>query len=443
MTATSDDLADDLLAYIAVSPTPWHAVQESVRRLEAAGYRNLDEDAPWSLAPGDRVYVVRAGSSLAALHVGGARASEGGFRIVGAHTDSPNLRIKPNPDVARSGYRQLGVEVYGGVLLTTWLDRDLSLAGRVVVRTDASVAVHLVDFRRALMRIPNLAIHLNRTVNADGLVVNAQQHLPPILAIEDGDADAFDLRGLLSAELRRSGVVCEPSELLGWDLCLYDAQPPSRIGARGELLSAARLDNLGSCHAALTSLAHATSASPATRAVVLYDHEEVGSRSAQGAMSPFLRSVLERVVEARDGAGADAFTRAMRRSFLVSADMAHAIHPNYADRHDPEHKPVLGHGPVVKTNANQSYATDGVTWARFEAWCREADVTPQHFVVRSDLPCGSTIGPITAAELGMRTIDVGNPMLSMHSCRETAGAADVPKMIAVLDRFFADTTPLP
>jgi aspartyl aminopeptidase len=414
----------DLLEYIDASPTPFHAVAETVTRLDERGYRALDEAEPWNVRPGDKVYVVRGGGSLAAFHIGDAPAHEAGFHLIGAHTDSPNLRIKPNPELKQSGYGQFGVEPYGGVLLHTWLDRDLSLAGRASL---ADGSARLVDFGRELLRVPSLAIHLNRKVNSDGLKLNAQKHMAPI-GMLDG-ADEMDLRTLLAEEL---GDV-KQDDVLAWDLMAYDVQPATRSGVRREFIHAARIDNLASCHAAVTALAATEPSANVTRGIVLYDHEEVGSRSAQGAASDFLRSCLQRL----SGDPNEDYHRAVAKSFFISADMAHAVHPNYADRHDPKHQPVLGGGPVVKINVNQSYATDGESWASFERWAREADVTTQRFVVRSDLGCGSTIGPITAAELGIRTVDVGNPMLSMHSCREVAAAADVPKMIDVMKRFFA------
>jgi len=413
----------DLLEYIDSSPTPFHAVAETVTRLDACGYRSLEEAEPWDVGPGDKVYVVRGGGSIAAFHMGTTPPSDAGFHLVGAHTDSPNLRVKPNPELEQAGYGQLGVEPYGGVLLHTWLDRDLSLAGRALL---ADGSARLVDFGRELLRVPSLAIHLNRKVNSEGLKLNAQKHMAPILAV-DGLQD-IDLRALVAEEL---GEV-KGEEILAWDLMAYDVQPATRSGVSREFIHAARIDNLASCHAGLTALLAAESDADVTRGVVLYDHEEVGSRSAQGAASDFLRSCLQRL----SGTSAEDYHRAVAKSFLISADMSHAIHPNYVDRHEPKHQPMLGGGPVVKINVNQSYATDGESWASFERWAREADVSTQRFVVRSDLGCGSTIGPITAAELGIRTVDAGNPMLSMHSCREVAAAADVPKMIDVMKRFF-------
>jgi aspartyl aminopeptidase len=343
------------------------------------------------------------------------------------------------PDVRSCGYHQLAVEVYGGVLWHTWLDRDLSLAGRVVV-ADGSVtgSTHLVDFQRPLLRIPNLAIHLNRTVNTDGLKLNAQSHLVPILALEQAETEPRSrLQQMLCDQLARAGVGCEPERIVSWDLCLYDVQPAAQLGLQGEFIAAPRLDNLASCYSAITALRTAGRARAETRGIVLYDHEEVGSQSAQGADSPFLLHALARIAESAATGERDALPRAVARSFMISADMAHAVHPNYGDRHEPGHRPVLGKGPVLKSNVSQSYASDAETSARFALLCRSVDVTPQHFVSRSDLACGSTIGPITAGRVGLRTVDVGNPLLSMHSVREMAGTADVAALQRVLDALFA------
>lgn len=427
------DSADDLLAYVDASPTPYHACAETVRRLVAAGFRALDERESWALSPGDKVYVTRGDSSVLAFVVGGVPVERAGFHLVGAHTDSPNLRLKPRPEVTKNGLHTLGVEPYGGVLYHTWLDRDLSLAGRVLVQHGTGLATHLVRFDRPMARVPSLAIHLNRGVNTDGLILNAQQHLPPLLGLEA--LGPLDVRELVAARLGETGHPTSGKDILGFDLSLYDVVPSTRSGLRGELLHAPRLDNLASCHAALSALLAVDGPHDATRGVVLYDHEECGSRSAQGADSPLLRSMLERLVLAQEHRG-DSLHRALARSFFISADMAHAVHPNYADKHEPAHMPHLGRGPVLKSNSSQSYATDGESWATFEALCRRANVKPQHFVTRSDLGCGSTIGPITAAQLGIRTVDVGNPMLSMHSIRELCAASDVAQMVAVLKAFF-------
>lgn len=429
------DRARALLAYIDRCPTPYHAVAETARQLEAAGFVALDERAPWTLEAGSRAYVTRSGSSILAFQVGRRSPAEAGFTIVGAHTDSPNLKLKPRASYERHGYRQLGVEVYGGVLLHTWFDRDLSVAGRVAVRTGAGVQMRLVDLGRPVARVSNLAIHLNRGVNKDGFKVNEQTQLPPIIGLALGGEK--DGEGRFLTELLAKELAVGADEILEHDLSLYDVQKGSFAGLDESLICVARLDNLASCHAALAALLEvAGSAGDATRVVALYDHEEVGSRSAQGAAGPFLEAVLRRIVAAHPEAAPQAFERAAAASFLVSADMAHAVHPNYADRHEPQHMPMIGRGPAVKTNANQSYATDGESAARFIALCQEAGFDPQSFVTRTDQPCGSTIGPITAARIGVKTVDVGSPMLSMHSIREVAGTADTELMHRALVQLF-------
>jgi aspartyl aminopeptidase len=425
----------DLLRFIDASPTPFHAVLEAGHRLSAAGFRELQAEEIWDLSPGDARFLVRGGSSLLAFVVGRATPAVGGFRWIGAHTDSPNLRLKPRPDATAHGYRQLAVEPYGGVLLHTWLDRDLSLAGRVTLSTSEGPRSRLVAFERPLLRVPSLAIHLQRELAQDGLKLNAQQHVVPVAGLEE----APELAELVASELRAGGdKEVTASDLLGFDLMLHDVQPACVVGTRGEMISAPRLDNLASCHAAVSALVRAAARrepGDATCGIVLHDHEEVGSRSAQGAGGPLLAEAFERIVAAFKGGEPQGLARALARSRLVSADMAHAVHPNHADRHEPGHRPVLGRGPVLKVNTNQSYATDGEIAAEFASICRARGVEPQYFVTRSDLACGSTIGPITAARVGIRTVDVGSPMLAMHSCRELAGTADVAPMIDVLSAF--------
>ncbi|WP_082363478.1 M18 family aminopeptidase [Chondromyces crocatus] len=413
------EAARDLCGFVDRSPTPWHATAEVAARLRAAGFTELSERDAWALAPGDRRFVIRGGSSIVAFVAGQEHPAVGGFRLVGAHTDSPNLRVKPNGDYSKSGYQQVGIEVYGGVLYSTWLDRDLSIAGRVMLRRkDGTLEARLLNLLRPVARVPNLAIHLNRGVNSEGLVLNAQKHLAPILGL----GKESELSALVARELD------VPSDAIaGFDLCLYDVAPSTIGGVRDELIFAPRLDNLASCHTATQALlAVAGQPASATRGIVLYDHEEVGSRSAVGAVGPLLRDTLTRIVEAWTGREeVQGLRRALAGSLLVSADMAHAVHPNYADQHEPRHAPQLNRGLVIKSNANQAYATDGATAASFVGFCGDVGFAPQRFVVRSDLPCGSTIGPITAAELGIATVDVGAPMLSMHSCREMAGTLDV------------------
>ncbi len=380
------------------------------------GFTELDEENVWTIAPGDKRYVLRAGT-IVAFVVGDEHPAVAGFRIIGAHTDSPNLRVKPNPDIAKNGYQQIGVEVYGGALLSTWADRDLSLAGRVFCRREGNrPEARLVDFDRVMARVPDLAIHLNRAVNKDGVVLNEQRHMVPVVGL----GKEMDLRTLLAKQIDEKA-----DSILGWDLSFYDTAKATLGGLDQEFVLCARLDNLGSCHAATTALAAEIGSGPMTRMIVLYDHEECGSRSAAGAAGTVLKDTMTRIIEAYPGSEKQAMQRAISRSMLVSADMAHAVHPNYADQHEPQHQPMLNKGLVIKSNSNQSYATDGGTAAYFESICRDAGQAAQKFVVRSDLPCGSTIGPITSAILGIRTVDVGAPMLSMHSCREMAGTTDV------------------
>ena len=434
------DAVADLLGFIDRAPTPLHAVAEVRRRLEGAGFRELAEAEAWELAPGDRRFVVRGGGSVAAFQVGAVSPAEAGFRIVGAHTDSPNLRLRPRADAAQAGYQRYGVEPYGGVLLHTWLDRDLSLAGSATLRERGALRSVLVDFGRPLLRVPSLAIHLDREVNRRGLVVDPQAHLVPVAGLEGSPG----LDALVAAELRAQGIATvEPGDVLAHDLSAYDVQPAVVAGVRGEFVFAPRLDNLASCHAGLAALlaAAASDLGDATRVLVLYDHEEIGSRTAEGAAGTLLEYALARAVEGFKGGAAQGLARAAARSLLVSADMAHGVHPNHPDRHDPAHRPLVGGGPVIKHNAGRSYATDARTAAHFAALCADAGIAPQHFVTRNDLPCGSTIGPISAARVGIPAVDVGNPMLSMHSCREMAGSADVARMIEVLRRFYGCSGP--
>src|SRR5450432_3029673 len=378
----------DLLAFLDAAVTPYHAVAEASRRLSAAGFRSFREQEPWQVEPGARGFVVRGGGSIIAFEVGAEVPAAAGFVLLGAHTDSPNLRIKPVPDLSSAGYRQLSVEVYGGVLLSTWLDRDLSMAGRIVFGDGKS---QLVDLERAVCRIPNLAIHLNREVNTAGLLLNAQTHIVPVIGLEQDTAGFAELLAECLRGTASSGARVE--DVLGFDLCLYDTQRAACAGAHDEFLLSSRLDNLASCHAALGALLGAERGLEATRVVVLYDHEEVGSQSASGARSFFLSDLLERLALGFSPKDASALTRAISRSLMVSADMAHAVHPNYVDKHDKQHRPMLGGGPVIKVNVNQSYASDGPGAAAFSAACGALEIAPQHFSARNDIACGSTIGP--------------------------------------------------
>lgn len=421
----SDDVVSDLLAFLGASPTPFHAVDEGRRRLEAAGFRPLDEADRWDRLAAGAYHVTTTGTNLVAF-VLPAPEHRTGFRIVGAHTDSPNLRLKPSAEYAAEGYAQLGVEVYGGALLNSWLDRDLGLAGRVVVKGErGGIEGRLVRLDRPRVRVPQLAIHLDREVNDKGLILNRQDHLAPVLGLVDGGAGSL---GRLVAQA--AGVAVD--RVLGHELMLFDLLPPALGGLSDEFIFAARLDDLAMCHAAITAIAPLGRAgAPAAIAVIaLFDHEEVGSASAAGAGSSVLPRILERLAPDRE-----AFHQACARSTCVSADMAHAVHPNYASRHEPRHKPQINGGPVIKTNTQQRYATTPVTAAMFAELCRAEGVPVQHYAHRTDLPCGSTIGPITSTLLGIATVDVGSPMLSMHSAREMAGSRDPVSMTRVLARY--------
>jgi aspartyl aminopeptidase len=422
MTTDGKDTARALAKFIDESPSPFHACASAAARLE--GFTRLAEADAWSLSPGG-YYVIRGGS-LVAWIVPPGLSPWSGFRVVGAHTDSPNLRVKPRPDAGSVGFRQLGVEVYGGALLNSWLNRDLGLSGRVWVRSEGGASESGRDERlfridRPLLCVPQLAIHLNRELRTEGLKLNAQRHMSPIWALDD-DTEAGFLT-LLAAELD-----VDPDAILAWDAMCHDTTPSALLGADEEFLAAGRLDNLCSCFCAIDSLAALTSEETPARlaqvpVVTLFDHEEVGSKSATGASGPLLGDIFERIVQSLGG-GREDYHRAIAASMCVSADMAHATHPNYVAKHEPEHHVAINGGPVIKVNANQHYATEGETEAIFQQACERADVPFQKWVMRTDLACGSTIGPATAAALGIKTVDVGNPQLSMHSAREMCGSLD-------------------
>lgn len=430
----TDEFNADLIDFLAAATTPFHAVREMATRLDGAGYTRLTDASDWVTQPGGRYYLTRNDSSLVAFVLAPGAVPADGLRMVGAHTDSPCLMLKPAPELTRQGYWQLGVQVYGGALLNPWFDRDLSLAGRVSYRdADGQLASALVDFREPLAVIPSLAIHLDREVN-QGRSVNPQQHTVPILARVGEDA-APDLRQLLLERIRAEHSDAEPAAVLDWELCFYDTQPPARIGLTGDFIAAARLDNLLSCYTGLHALLAAGGGANAL--LVCNDHEEVGSMSAAGAQGPFLLSVLRRL--GGDEAG---FASLVERSIMISADNAHGIHPNYADKHDENHGPLLNGGPVIKVNANQRYASNSETSGLFRLIAAEEDVPVQTFAVRSDMACGSTIGPITAGVTGIRTLDIGVPTFAMHSIRELAGAEDAANLARVLRRYYAWPGPL-
>ncbi len=419
--------AKALCAFVDASPSPRHAALAITEALSSAGYLPLDLAAPrWELSPGG--FFVRRGATVIAFRLRSTALRR--FALVGAHTDSPNLRLKPSPAYATEGVLQFAVEVYGGALWNSWLDRDLGLAG--VVYTDDGVE-HMVRVHRPLARVAQLAIHLDRKVNDEGLKLNPQLHLAPVWGLASRSDDPTNPTGEFEALLAGAAGV-KASAIVAHDLSLYDLCPATLGGLRDELVFAPRIDNLASCHAGLSGLLSA-SEGPGDTAPVLacFDHEEVGSTSADGAAGTLLGTVLERVGEAL-GMTRGAWHAALAESFMLSADMAHAVHPNYVDRHEPRHKPRLGGGVVLKTNANQRYATNVETAGRLRALAGRAGVPLQDFVTRTDLGCGSTIGPITASRLGVPVVDLGAPMLSMHSARECCSADDHAEYARLLGR---------
>lgn len=427
----SSDLIQGLLDYIASSPTPYHAAKSITEILTGSGFEILDEAEAWQLEKGQSYLVVRGGSVIA-FKLGKTDCLDTGIHLAGAHTDSPCLKIKPEPSVRAKGYLQLGVEVYGGALLNPWFDRDLSIAGKVIfLDTDKQLQSRLIDLKTPVAVIPSLAIHLDREANSRRSV-DAQKHLPPVLMqIEEGDS--FDFNDFLMSHLKQQLNVPNASKILSHELCLYDTQPPALVGLKQQFIAGARLDNLLSCYLITKGLMQSDGSQ--TSVIVCNDHEEVGSVSASGASGPFLQSVLQRIVNGETDS-VDALERVLRKSLLLSIDNAHGVHPNYANLHDPGHGPRLNQGPVIKINANQRYASNSETIATFQAYCDEVEVPTQSFVMRSDLACGSTIGPITAAETGISTVDVGVPTFAMHSIRELAGVRDSELLYKVLTAFF-------
>ena len=417
---------DDLMAFLQASPSPFHAVATVAERLEKAGFRQVEETAAWEGTPGGR-YLIRGGALMAWYTPQGTDPATP-FRIVGVHTDSPNLRIKPIPDTGSAGWRQVAVEIYGGPLLNSWLDRDLGLSGRLVLRDGE---VRLVRLDEPLLRVPQLAVHLDRSVNDNGLTLDRQRHMTPLWGlgpVTDG--------ALIDHVAEAAGVAS--NQVIGWDLMTHDIQPPAYLGRDQELLAAARLDNLLSVHAATAALAAVATAGtpglPFIPVLAAFDHEETGSESDTGAAGPLLGTVLERSVFSRGGTAEDR-ARALSGSVCLSSDMGHAVHPNYSERHEPGHHPLPNGGPILKVNVNNRYATNGLGRALFTAACERAGVPWQTFVSNNAVACGTTIGPITAARLGISTVDCGIAALSMHSARELCGADDPFLLASVLKSF--------
>jgi aspartyl aminopeptidase len=412
----------DLMAFIEAAPSPFHAAVEAARRLSDAGFVGIDERDSWHELPA-LGFCVRGGAICAWAIPDGVEPVDGA-RIVAAHTDSPNLRLKPIAETGGFGWKQLGVEIYGGILANSWLDRDLGLSGRVALR---SGEIRLVRIERPLARVAQLAIHLDREVNERGVQLDKQAHLAPIWGL--GDVRPGELAELLAEPL---GIA--PGDVLAADLMFHDLTAPALLGRDRELLASARLDNLVSCHSAIASLIASASSADHVAVAALFDHEEVGSQTATGAHGQFLTNALRRIVIAQDG-GDDEFVRFCGASVCLSADMAHAVHPNYPERHEPNHRPLPNGGPVLKVNAGARYATDAMSAAVFIEACERAEVPWQRFVSRNNVPCGSTIGPITASALGIATVDAGCAQLSMHSARELMGAYDPGYFVAATTEF--------
>lgn len=423
----------DLLDFIDKSPSSYHAVSSVKEKLLQFDFNCLDEKQKWNLKPGGRYYVLRDDSSIISFIVGTKSLVETGYKILGAHTDSPGLKIKPNPEQITHGLMRLGVEVYGGPILATFTDRDLSLAGRVSYKTDdGKIDSQLVQFEQPLIRLPNLAIHMNRKVNEDGLKLHKQNELPLIIstAVEEQLEPSF-FKQLLADKLSVNAET-----ILSWELNVFDTQKGMFWGDKQQFYANSQLDNLASCHAGLEAmLTDSVLQSGNTIACAFFDHEEIGSESTKGADGSFLPDILERIALALN-LDKEGYQRALASSFMISADMSHAFQPNFPSAYEPEHKVMVNKGPVIKVNVNHRYASESISEAMFIQWCEQSEVPYQKYSHRTDIPCGSTIGPMTSAKLGLRTVDVGNPMWAMHSIRESAGVMDHWFMIKVLRCFF-------
>lgn len=429
------DYLDSLFTFLADSPTAFHATENIAVRLAHAGYTRLDLADEWSPLVAGRYYVTHNDSSLVAMNLTAPPATAG-FKMVGAHTDSPCLKVKPNAVAGAHGYLRLAVEVYGSALLAPWFDRDLGLAGRLTcARKDGTLVNRLLNIKQPVAFIPNLAIHLTRPTKTRR-PIDKQHHLPAIIASAAILGETPDFSTLLLHHAQAAYPDLADAQVLAFELSLYDCQPPARVGWQQEFIASARLDNLLSCFAATTALTEATTAG--NHVIILNDHEEVGSGSTSGAAGPFLAAVLARI-----SGGEEKLQQACARAMLVSADNAHGIHPNFPDAHEPGHRPLLNAGPVIKVNHNQRYATNSESAAVLRAIFEANEVPWQSMVAHSNLACGTTIGPITATRLGVRTVDVGVAQLGMHSIREFAGVQDQLFLVKALTGFFDSPLVLP
>jgi len=417
---TEIKFAQDLIDFLYDSPTAFHAVENVKKVLENAGFEEVKEEEKWNLKKGGKYYTTKNKSALVAFVVGNGEIENSGFKIIGAHTDSPTFRIKPACEmVVENTYVKLNTEKYGGAILSTWFDRPLSVAGRVVVKGENILypETRLINIKKPILVIPNVAIHMNREVNT-GFDINAQRDTLPLLALVNEELEKGNY--LLNAIAKELGV--EAKEIVDFDLYLYEYEKGSIIGLMDEFISSSRLDDLQMVHAGINALIDAPVAT-GTNVMVCFDNEEIGSATKQGADSDMLANILERIALSF-GKGREDFFRALAKSFLISADNAHAVHPNSPDKHDPTNRPMVNKGPVIKLNANFAYTTDSESSAVYEAICKAAEVPYQKFVNRSDVRGGSTIGPISSTHLNIRSVDIGNPTFAMHSIRELAGVKD-------------------
>lgn len=422
----------ELLSFLRQSPTAFHAVASMCDLLDAAGFERLDEGNTWQLQRNKAYYVIRNDSALIAFRTGRKALLTQGMRMAGAHTDSPCLKVKPNPDGEKQGYEQIGVEVYGGALYAPWFDRDLSLAGRVNFETrSGAIKSTLINVEEPIATIPSLAIHLHRGVH-ENRTLNPQKELSPIVQLAQS-RKKFRFDDYLLALVRKQSGGRAAKKILAHEMYFYDTQEPSLVGINKEFIASARLDNLLSCFVACKSLIRSKGAGASL--LVCNDHEEVGSASTSGAQGPFLKSVLQRIV-ASESTDADALQRLSSNSTFLSIDNAHGVHPNYVDKHDDKHRPLLNAGPVIKLNANQRYASNSESVALFKSICSKVRVPFQSFAMRNDMGCGSTIGPITATETGINTVDVGVATFAMHSIRELAGSKDPFALLKVVAAFY-------
>lgn len=429
------NLANELLKFINESPTAYHAVNTIKKILDENGFKELKESEAWNLNKGDKCYIIKNDSAIIAFEIGNGEIEEEGFRLIGAHTDSPCFKVKPSPEMlVENKYVKLNTEVYGGPILNTWFDRPLSLAGRVTLKGDSpfNPVTKLININKPLLIIPNLAIHMNRNVN-EGYAINKQKDTLPLLGfINEKLEDKEDVVGILS--IIKNELNVEKEDILDFDLFLYEHEKGSLLGINEEFISSSRLDDLWMVFSGMKALVESKD-NKSTKVMVCIDNEEIGSLTSQGANSSLLKNILERITLSL-GKNKEEFFRAIANSIMISADLAHAVHPNQSEKHDPTNRPVLGNGPVIKMAASGSYSTDSYSSAIFQSLCKEANVPCQKFVNRSDVRGGTTIGPIVSADLSIPVIDMGAAIIGMHSIRELASVKDNEYTIRVFSKFF-------